>query len=97
MKNETKAVLGIIGSFISAAGGLISAEDLDHIISAICSLGGFILTFTMVVIVPILHKVIEAKKDGKITLDEASDILDTTSNAIEEFKKETDNKGMEDK
>lgn len=97
MKNEIKAALGIIGSTISAVGGLVSAEDLDHIISAICSLGGFLLTFTMVVIVPILHKVIEAKKDGKITLDEASDILDTTSNAIDEFKKETDNKNQEDK
>lgn len=97
MKNETKVVLGIIGSAISAAGGLISAEDLDHIISAICSLGGFILTFTMVVIVPILHKVIAAKKDGKITLDEADEILETTSNAIDEFRKETDNKNQEDK
>lgn len=97
MKNEIKVTLGIIGSAISAVGGLVSAEDLDHIISAICSLGGFILTFTMVVIVPILHKVIAAKKDGKITLDEANEILETTSNAIEEFKKETDNKDKEDK
>lgn len=97
MRNETKAVLGIIGSTISAAGGFLSAEDLDHIISAICSLGGFLLTFTMVVIVPILHKVISAKKDGKITLDEASDILDTSAKAIEEFRKETDNKDKEDR
>lgn len=44
MKNLSNAVVGTIGSFISAVGISISSETLDHIVSIVCAIVGLLIT-----------------------------------------------------
>lgn len=76
---------GITGVVISSSGLLL--ENIESIVSIICSIGGFLITLAFVVIIPIIKKVINAKKnDGKIDADEAADIIDTLKDGITQIK-----------
>ena len=86
MKNLSNGLVGIIGSFISAVGLSISSETLDHIVSMICAVIGLLITTITCLIIPIIKWYKNARKDGKIDVEE----LDDLSHIIEDGKNEID-------
>lgn len=83
MSNTDKLVGGIIGNVLTAAGWL---QDMENIVSIVCCIAGFLITLITCVIVPVWHKIVEAKKDGVITPDELGEIADTLQNGIDQIK-----------
>lgn len=81
---------GMFGVALSAS-SLVAPPDtlqkMDLIISIICSILGLLFTITTVIVIPVVKKIIKAKKnDGKIDLDEAEDIVDTLKDGIDKVK-----------
>ena len=86
MDNVKSFIGGVSGSAVSFLG--LSLEDADHIVGIVCGVVGLIITIISTVIVPLLRRIKKAKADGKITLDEVSDIIESTT---EDIKKVNDN------
>lgn len=86
MDNVKSFIGGVSGSAVSFLG--LSLEDADHIVGIICGVVGLIITIISTVIVPLLRRIKKAKADGKITLDEVTDIIESTT---EDIKKVNDN------
>lgn len=86
MKNLPNAVVGTIGSIISAVGIAVSSETLDHIVSIICAVIGLLITSTTCLIIPFIKWYKNAKKDGKIDEEE----LDDLSHILQDGKNEID-------
>ena len=100
MTNENiwKGAGGLFGTMLSAM-GISSTQDIESITSIVCTIIGLLITITSCVIIPVSKKIIQAKKDGKITPDEATDIIDTLDNGLkdldptkQEEEKKEDNK-----
>lgn len=85
MDNVKSFIGGVSGSAVSFLG--LSLEDADHIVGIICGVVGLIITIISTVIVPLLRRIKKAKEDGKITLDEVTDIIENTT---EDIKKVND-------
>ena len=83
MNNSEKLVGAIIGNTIATAGWL---QDMENIVSIVCCIAGLLITLITCVIVPVWKKIVEAKKDGKITPDELGEIADTLQNGIDQIK-----------
>lgn len=62
----------------------------------VCAIIGAVCSVTFSVIVPIVKKVIEAKRDGHIDTDEALGILDEVSKGCEKVKTELDKQNKDD-
>ena len=86
MDNVKSFIGGVSGSAVSFLG--LSLEDADHIVGIICGVVGLIITIISTVILPLLRRIKKAKADGKITLDEVTDIIESTT---EDIKKVNDN------
>lgn len=89
-KDITKLSCGTIGTILSAI-GINSTQDVESITSIVCTILGLLITITSCIIIPVAKKIINAKKDGKIDADEATDIIDTLDEGLkklEETKKE---------
>ena len=86
MDNVKSFIGGVSGSAVSFLG--LSLEDADHIVGIVCGVVGLIITIISTVIVPLLRRIKKAKADGKITLDEVSNIIESTT---EDIKKVNDN------
>ena len=82
-----------------SAMGISSTQDIESITSIVCTIIGLLITITSCVIVPVAKKILQAKKDGKITPDEATDILDTLDKGMKDFdpKKKEEEKKEENK
>lgn len=87
-ENIQKGLGGLIGIIVSGTG--ITAGEIESIVSIVCSIIGLLITIAFVVVIPVVKKIIAAKKDGKITADEVEDILDTVQNGLEQTKDEID-------
>ena len=81
-----KTLGGIFGTILSSMGMVISAEQLDHIVSIICSVVGAIIVILTSVIIPLAKWYKKAKADGKITKDEVQEGVDIVKNGIDELK-----------
>ena len=86
MDNVKSFIGGVSGSAVSFLG--LSLEDADHIVGIICGVVGLIITIVSTIILPLLRRIKKAKADGKITLDEVADIIESTT---EDVKKVNDN------
>lgn len=78
-----------IGAFVGNAlsvGGLLA--DLESIVSIICCIAGFLITFVTCVIVPVWKKIRKAKEDGKIEPDELNEIAGTLQDGIDHIRKD---------
>ena len=78
-----------IGAFVCnalAVGGLLA--DLESIVSIICCIAGFLITFVTCVIVPVWKKIRKAKEDGKIEPDELNEIAGTLQDGIDHIRKD---------
>ena len=92
MDNVKSFIGGVGGSAVSFLG--LSLEDADHIVGIMCGVVGLLITIISTVILPLLRRIKKAKEDGKITLDEVTDIIESTT---EDIKKVNDDiKGSSD-
>lgn len=71
-----------IGNFLTFS----TLESADVVVDMVCKILGLVITIVSLVVVPVAKKIINAKKDGKITLDEAEDIINTVSEGAEKLK-----------
>lgn len=93
-ENVWKGAGGLFGTMLSAM-GISSTQDIESITSIVCTIIGLLITITSCVIIPVAKKILSAKKDGKITPDEATDILDTLDKGMKDLdpkKKEEEKK-----
>ena len=80
MIKET-TIMGIAGTCLSAVGASISVTELQAIISIIVTVAGFLLGVVLPWVIKIVQKIKKAKEDGKITPEEANDIIETIGEA----------------
>lgn len=85
-ENGDKLIGGTVGTLVSFLGYQLSLDEINQIVSIVCSVLGIIITFVSVVVVPFIKKLKQAKSDGKITIDEVEEILDDTKDNIDKFK-----------
>ena len=93
-ENVWKGAGGLFGTMLSAM-GISSTQDIESITSIVCTIIGLLITITSCVIIPVAKKILSARKDGKITPDEATDILDTLDKGLKDLdpkKKEEEKK-----
>lgn len=83
-----RGIGGLAGVAISSVG--ITLADVESIVSIVCSIVGLLFTISMVLVIPVIKKIIAAKKDGKVTIDEVEDIVDTAKQGLEELNNEID-------
>ena len=90
-ENVKQGLGGLCGVILSSLG--IGLGDIEAIVSIVCSVVGLLITIVFAVIIPVVKKVIAAKKnDGKIDLDEAADIVDTLEQGLKDVKSDIDKK-----
>ena len=90
-ENIKQGLGGLCGVILSSLG--IGLGDIEAIVSIVCSVVGLLITIVFAVIIPVVKKVIAAKKnDGKIDLDEAADIVDTLEQGLKDVKSDLDKK-----
>lgn len=87
MKNAKELIGCAAGTAISFAGTTI--ENVDHLVSIICGVIGLAITITCAII-PLVRKIRNAKKDGKIDDKEMDDIIDTIKDGADKVKDEID-------
>lgn len=85
-ENSGKLITGTIGTLVSFLGYQISLDEVNQIVSIVCSILGILITFLGVVIVPFIKKLKDAKSDGKVTIDEVEDIIEDTKKNLDDFK-----------
>ena len=88
-ENIKQGLGGFFGVILSSLG--IGLGDVESIVSIVCSVVGLLITVTFAVIIPVVKKIIAAKKnDGKIDLDEAADIVETLEQGLKDAKSDID-------
>ena len=90
MSEDGKLIGGMFGTAISAVGAGLSVTDLQAIISIIATVIGLMITIVTGVVIPVIKKYKKAKEDGKVTIDEAIDIIETAKDGLNKTKEEID-------
>lgn len=92
MRNSLNFIIGGVASSLSAVGTSIQTNEVLQIISLVLTILGTLITF---IVLPLLNWYIKAKKDGKITIDEVKEGVETlqeginsTQNTLGDKKKE---------
>lgn len=80
-----KRIGALLGNVLSVGGWL---ADLENIVSIVCCIAGFMITFVTCVIVPVWKKIRDAKADGKLDPDELNEIAGTLQDGIDKIKKD---------
>ena len=88
MSEDGKLIGGMFGTAISAVGAGLSVTDLQAIISIIATVIGLMITIITGVVIPVIKKYKKAKEDGKVTIDEAIDIIETAKDGLDKAKEE---------
>ena len=88
MQEDGKLIGGMFGTAISAVGAGLSVTDLQAIISIIATVIGLMITIMTGVVIPVIKKYKKAKEDGKVTIDEAIDIIETAKDGLDKAKEE---------
>ena len=87
MGNEDRLLCGVVGTAVSAAGTGLAMSDVQAIISIIITIAGFIISVLIPLIMKLIHKIKEAKKDGKLSKEELDDITSTVKEIVDESSK----------
>ena len=74
MKN-TNIVCGAVGGLLGITGTALSVNDVQAIVSIVCTILGFLIMVLIPRIVALVDKIKKAKEDGIITKEEMDDIL----------------------
>ena len=83
---KTKLFGGLFGSSVSLMGLTISTEQLEQIISIVCSVLGVIIVIFTSIIIPLINWYKNAKKDGKISKEELKEGNDIIKDGIDQIK-----------
>ncbi len=89
---NNKTLIGLIGSAISSMGLVISTEQLEQIISIICSVIGVIIVIISSIVIPLIQWHKKAKEDGKISKEELEEAKEIVSKGVGEVKDTIDKK-----
>lgn len=87
-----KNIGGLIGTGLSFVGMGISTEQLEQIISIICSVVGVIIVIITSIIIPLVKWHKQAKADGKISKEEIEDAKKIINSGIDDVKDEINKK-----
>ena len=87
MKKEL--ILGVIGSTLSATGTALQPQEVLQIISLVITIIGAIISM---IVIPLLTWFQKAKKDGKITIDEVKEGVETLHEGMKGVKHVLDDK-----
>ena len=86
MKPDYTALTGgITGALVSLAG--MNLETAEHWVNIGCAIVGVLIAIISGLIIPLLKWYKEAKKDGKITVDEIQDAVEITKDGLTEIEK----------
>ena len=80
-----KRIGALLGNVLSVGGWL---ADLENIVSIVCCIAGFMITFVTCVVVPVWKKIRDAKKDGELSPDELNEIAGTLQDGIDSLRKD---------
>ena len=80
-----KRIGALLGNVLSVGGWL---ADLENIVSIVCCVAGFMITFVTCVIVPVWKKIRKAKEDGELSPEELDEIAGTLRDGIDHIKKD---------
>ena len=86
MKLITQKIGSYIGVMLSAVGAGLSLEEIQRIVSIVCTIVGMILTIVMTLIIPLVQHIKKAKEDGVITKEEIEEGKNIISSGIENIK-----------
>ena len=81
MKNEL--IAGCVGSALSVMGTAAQTNDILQTISLIITIIGALISF---VVVPLINWYKDAKKDGKINVEEITDAANTLKDGLNKTK-----------
>ena len=81
---------GIVGTILSGVGAGVSLEQIQQIISIICTCVGAIITIVSCIIIPLVRHIKKAKEDGKITKEEIQEGIEIVQNGINSVKDDLD-------
>lgn len=86
MKPDYTALTGgITGALVSLAG--MNLETAEHWVNIGCAIVGILIAIITGLIIPLLKWLKEAKKDGKITVDEIEQAVEITKDGLTEIEK----------
>lgn len=86
MKNTTELVGGTIGTALTAVGAGISVEEVQTILSIICTVLGIVITLITGVIIPLIKHFKKASEDGKITEEEIKEGVNIVVDGVKQIK-----------
>ena len=95
--NEDRIAVGLFGTILSATGASLSVNEVQAIISIVVTILGFIISVILPLIFKLVKKIRDAKKDGKVTIEEIEDMTETGKEIIDETIKFIDEKTSEKK
>ena len=78
---------GLIGTSICGIAITTATTQLQEVVSIVCTIIGLLITIITTIVIPVVKKYINAKKDGKVTIDEVEDIVDTLKDGIDKVNK----------
>ena len=87
MDHSDRLLCGVVGTAVSAAGTGLAISDVQAIISIVITIAGFIISVLIPLIMKLIHKIKEAKKDGKLSKEELDDITSTVKEIVDESSK----------
>ena len=87
MGYEDKLMCGLVGTAVSAAGTGLAISEVQAVISIVITVLGFIISVVVPFIMKLIHKIKEAKKDGKLSKEELHDITSTVKEIVDESSK----------
>ena len=87
-----KSLGGLIGTALSFVGMGISTEQLEQIISIICSVVGVIIVVITSIIIPLVKWHKQAKADGEISKEEIEDAKKIITGGLDDIKDEINKK-----
>ena len=87
MIDRMQFTYGAAGTVVSATGFALSVTQLQGILSLVATALGLIITIVTSIIIPIAKKIKRAKEDGKITIEEAEEIINELRKEIEQLNR----------
>ena len=82
--SEDRITVGLLGTILSATGASLSVNEVQAIVSIVVTVLGFIISVIIPLIFKLAKKIREAKKDGKVTIEEIEDMTETGKEIIDE-------------
>ena len=84
---EKELITGAVGTSLSAIGTVTQTNDILQTVSLVITIIGAVISM---IIVPVLSWYMKAKKDGKITIDEAKEGIDTLKEGVKQVQQVKD-------